>query len=137
MVHAVIWSLGANALAFMVVSSLSEASPLDRLQGALFVDVFRNRPGETTRFEPGQAKVEDLFVLAQRILGTEPARRLFDSMALEQGLAGVLPWPTDAMIVQLERVLAGNVGAASAHAMVARVAGPRQYQHDRVDRHCR
>ncbi len=27
------------------------------------------------------------------------------------------------MIVQLERVLAGNVGAASAHAMVARVAG--------------
>jgi Na+/proline symporter/nitrogen-specific signal transduction histidine kinase len=123
LVHAVIWSLGANALVFMIVSALSEASPLDRLQGALFVDVFRNRPGETTRFQPGQAKAEDLFVLAQRILGTEPARRLFDSMAHEQGLAGVLPWPTDAMIVQLERVLAGNVGAASAHAMVARVAG--------------
>ena len=123
LVHAVIWSVGANTLVFMIVSSLSEGSPLDRLQGALFVDVFRNRPGETTRFEPGQAKAEDLFVLAQRILGTQPARRLFDSIAHEQGLAGVLPWPTDAMIVQLERVLAGNVGAASAHAMVARVAG--------------
>ncbi len=86
LVHAVIWSLGANTLVFMIVSALSEASPLDRLQGALFVDVFRNRPGETTRFEPGQAKAEDLFVLAQRILGTEPARRLFDSMAHEQGL---------------------------------------------------
>ena len=80
-------------------------------------------PDETTRFEPGQANAEDLFVLAQRILGTEPARRLFDSMAHEQGLGRRLPWPTDAMIVQLERVLAGNVGAASAHAMVARVAG--------------
>jgi hypothetical protein len=107
----------------MIVSSLSEASPLDRLQGALFVDVFSNRPDESTRFEPGQANAEDLFVLAQRILGTEPARQLFDSMAQEQGSAGVLPWPTDAMIVQLERVLAGNVGAASAHAMVSRVAG--------------
>ena len=123
LVHAVIWSLGTNTLVFMIVSTLSEASPLDRLQGALFVDVFRNRPDEATRFEPGQAKAEDLFVLAQRILGTEPARKLFDSMAHEQGLAGVLPWPTDAMIGQLERVLAGNVGAASAHAMVARVAG--------------
>ncbi len=123
LVHAVIWSLGANTLMFMIVSALSEASQLDRLQGALFVDVFHNQPDETTRFEPGQTNVEDLFVLAQRILGTEPARRLFDSMAREQGLTGVLPWPTDTMIVQLERVLAGNVGAASAHAMVARVAG--------------
>ena len=123
LVHAVIWSLGANTLVFLVVSTLSEASPLDRLQGALFIDVFRNRPDETTRFEPGQANAEDLFVLAQRILGTEPARRLFDTMAFEQGIASGLPRPTDAMIVQLERVLAGNVGAASAHAMVARVAG--------------
>ena len=123
LVHAVIWSLGANTLMFMIVSALSEASQLDRLQGALFVDVFRNQPDETTRFEPGQTNVEDLFVLAQRILGTEPARNLFDSMAREQGLTKGLPSPTDAMIVQLERVLAGNVGAASAHAMVARVAG--------------
>jgi signal transduction histidine kinase len=123
LVHAVIWSLGVNTLVFVVVSTLTEASPLDRLQGALFVDVFRVRPDGTTRFEPGQANAEDLFVLAQRILGTEPARKLFDSMAQEQGHASGLPRPTDAMIVQLERVLAGNVGAASANAMVSRVAG--------------
>ena len=123
LVHAVIWSVGLNTLVFMIVSTLSEASQLDRLQGALFVDVFRIRSHEATRFEPGQANAEDLFVLAQRILGTEPARKLFDSMAREQGLASGLPWPTDAMIVQLERVLAGNVGAASAHAMVVRIAG--------------
>ena len=123
LVHAVIWSLGANTLVFMIVSSLSEASPLDRLQGALFVNVFHNRPDETTRFDPGHANAEDLFVLAQRILGTDPARRLFDNMAREQGVGKGLPQPTDAMILHLERVLAGNVGAASAHAMVARVAG--------------
>ena len=105
LVHAVVWSLGANTLVFMIVSALSEASQMERLQGALFVDVFRNQPDETTRFEPGQANAEDLFVLAQRILGTEPARSLFDSMAREQGLGNGLPWPTDAMIVQLERVL--------------------------------
>ncbi len=68
-------------------------------------------------------RVEDLFVLAQRILGAVPARKLFDSMVAEQGSSGNLPIPTDAIIVNLERELAGSVGAASAHAMVSRVAG--------------
>ncbi len=123
LVHALVWSLGTNTLTFMVVSSLTEAKPLELLQGALFVDVFRDMPNESTRFEPGQAHAEDLFVLAQRILGTGPARKLFDKMAWEQGLTSGLPNPTAAIIVQLERVLAGSVGAASAHAMVGRVAG--------------
>ncbi len=123
LVHALVWSLGVNTMVFMVISSLTEAKPLELLQGALFVDVFRDMPNESTRFEPGQVQAEDLFVLAQRILGTGPARKLFDEMAWEQGLTSGLPNPTAAIIVQLERVLAGSVGAASAHAMVGRVAG--------------
>ena len=62
-------------------------------------------------------------MLAQRILGALPARQLFDEMATEQGRQVGLPHPTDAMIVRLELVLAGSVGAASAHAMVRGIAG--------------
>ncbi len=64
-----------------------------------------------------------MYVLAQRILGTEQARRLFDGISREQGTSAGLPEPTDAMILQLERELAGTVGAASSHAMVRRIAG--------------
>ena len=61
--------------------------------------------------------------MAQRILGNATAQRLFDEMAREQGRDGGLPLPTNEVISRLERELAGSIGAASAHAMVSRIAG--------------
>lgn len=123
LVHAVFWSVGMNALAFVLVSSLTRPNDLERLQSTLFVDVYRSSGGGPSRTTVGTADSEDLFVLAQRILGTEPARRLFDEMAAEQGTDAGLPHATDAVIARLERELAGSIGAASAHAMVTRIAG--------------
>ena len=123
LLHALIWSLGANVLAFLTVSVLTEATTLERLQGAQFVSADTTSPGDQPQFETGTAKTEDLFILAQRILGADPARELFDSMARRQGRTSGLPAPTQEMMMQLERVLAGLVGAPSAHAMVGRVAG--------------
>ena len=123
LVHALVWSLGLNATAFVVVSSLSEANPLERLQAVLFVDVFRSGGGSAAGFANRSASTEDLYVLAQRILGTDPARRLFEEMSRDQGRSSGLPLPTDTVIARLERELAGSIGAASAHAMVSRIAG--------------
>ena len=123
LVHALLWSLGANTLIFLIISTLSSPTALERLQGTLFVDIFRKNPSEPTRFEPGQATSEDLFVLAQRIMGTIPARRLFDEMAATHGSINGLPYPTDVVISRLERELTGSIGAASAHAMVRGVTG--------------
>ncbi|MEM7025647.1 MAG: sodium:solute symporter, partial [Pseudomonadota bacterium] len=123
LVHAVMWSIGANAMTFICVSSLTQPEALERLQGALFVDVYRSAGGAPSGFSAGTANSEDLFVLAQRILGTEPARHLFDEMAREQGMMSGLPHPTDTLIARLERELAGSIGAVSAHAMVTRIAG--------------
>jgi signal transduction histidine kinase len=123
LIHSLVWSIGANTLLFLIVSGLTDKRPLERLQGALFVDVFHSAAGETPRFVEDSATSEDLFVLAQRILGTDPAREMFDEMARRQGLTTGLPNPTDAVIAWLERELTGSVGAASAHAMVRRVAG--------------
>ena len=123
LVHAVVWSVGANALIFLVVSTLTEPSALERLQGSLFVNVYRAADGGASTNAIGSADTEDLFVLAQRILGNEPARALFDEMASDQGRVGALPYATDAVIARLERELAGSIGAASAHAMVTRITG--------------
>jgi len=123
LVHAVVWSVGGNALFFMIGSALSGAAPLERLQGAQFVDIFRSTRAGAARAEIETASPEDLFILAQRIMGAVPARRLFDEMARAQGRATGLPYPTDAMIDKLERELAGSIGGASAHAMVSRLVG--------------
>ncbi|MEM6945819.1 MAG: sodium:solute symporter, partial [Pseudomonadota bacterium] len=99
LVHATIWSLGINTLLFISVSLLAPMRPLELLQGALFVDVFRlGGGGDTPRFTHRETAAEELFVLAQRILGADTARRLFDDIARSQGLDGTLPLPDDVMI---------------------------------------
>ena len=123
LVHAVVWSVGANTLVFVAVSSLTDTDMLERLQAAMFVDVYRTAGSGPTEIAVQTAGAEDLFILAQRILGANPARRLFDEMARDQGLASGLPKPSDAVVSRLERELAGSIGAASAHAMVSRIAG--------------
>ena len=123
LVHAVIWSVGSNVLIFMLVSSLTRADALERLQSTLFVDVFRSSGGEPTSFSAGTVDSEALFALAQRILGAAPTRRLFDEMAIAQGRTTGMPHANDMVIARLERELAGSIGAASAHALVTRIAG--------------
>ncbi len=123
LVHALFWSLSANTLLMIFASLAREPKPLEWLQSALFVDVFRTSPGVTHRVVQRSAASEDLFILAQRILGEGPARRLFNEAAREQGISSGLPDATDAFIARLERELSGSVGAASAHAMVTQAAG--------------
>ena len=123
LVHAVVWSVGLNALVFLIVSSLTESNALERLQGALFVDVFRSAGDGAPGVAIGSVDSEALYLLAQHILGSDPAQRLFDEMARGQGRAVGMPVATDAVVARVERELAGSIGAASAHAMVTRIAG--------------
>ena len=121
-VHAVFWSMLLNTGAFFVVSLLSFPRPLERLQGAQFVNVFehsRNAPG----WSQGTAEAEDLLIMSQRILGAAEAQTLFQRQAQAQGKAGYLPDTTPEFVEALERELAGSVGAATAHAMVGQITG--------------
>ena len=122
LVHAVFWSLSLNTLAFLVVSLVSFPSPLERLQGAQIVDVFKHSSGGQ-RWRGGMAQSEDLLLMAQRIIGASQAQTLFRRVTAEQGLEGYLPEPTPEFLNQLERELAGSVGAATAHAMVGQIVG--------------
>lgn len=120
LLHAVFWSLLLNCAAFALGSLVTFPTPLERLQGAQFVNVFDHstsaRPWTRTA-----AEAEDLLVMAQRIIGGPEAQAFFQRAALDQGRSGYLPDVTPAFIARLERELSGSVGAATAHAMVSQL----------------
>ncbi|MEM7519969.1 MAG: ATP-binding protein [Pseudomonadota bacterium] len=121
-VHAVLWSLSLNALAFFVVSVLTFPAPIERLQGAQFVNAL-DQDGGAQNWSASLAGSEDLMIMAQRILGAREAQAFFRSEATAQGMRGGFPEPTPAFIQALERELAASVGAATAHAMVSQIVG--------------
>jgi Na+/proline symporter/signal transduction histidine kinase len=122
MVHATLWSLSLNAIAFCAVSLASFPSPLERLQGAQYVNVFDHSAGPRG-WTGSVAQSEDLMIMSQRILGAGQAQELFSSEAEAQGVSGHLPEPTPVFLERLERELAGSVGAATAHAMIGQIVG--------------
>lgn len=122
LVHALVWSLGLNALAFVAVSLLTLPTPVERMQGAQFIDAF-GRGADARGWSRGSAEAEDLLVMAQRLLGPEEAQDLFRAAAADQGKTGRLPDVTPDFVAALERRLAGSVGAATAHAMIGQILG--------------
>lgn len=122
LVHAILWSISLNALVFFVASLVGFPSPLERLQGAQFVNVYEHsrRP---QGWSGSAAQSEDLMIMAQRILGAREAQMLFEREAGRQGVSGYLPEPSPDFLQVLERELSGSVGAATAHAMIGQIVG--------------
>ncbi|TYB89712.1 ATP-binding protein [Oceaniovalibus sp. ACAM 378] len=123
-VHATLWSIGLNTLVFITVSLLGFPGPLERLQGAEFVNIFRHSAG-ARGWAPAGVEPEDLLMMSQRILGAAEAQALFQAAAARQGKKGYLPDPTPEFLERLERELSGSVGAATAHAMLGQITGGR------------
>ncbi len=121
-VHAVFWSMVLNTLAYVAGSLISFPQPVERLQGAQFVNVFEHSAALRSGAHSGVATAEDLLVMAQRIMGAEQAQSLFQRAATQQGKHGYLPDTTMEFVDSLERELAGSVGAATAHAMLSQIA---------------
>ena len=109
LIHALFWSLTLNAAAFCLGSLLTFPGPVERLQGAAFVNVFEGGGGPR-RWARGQAEPEALLIMAQRILGEDAALALFQAAARAQGKDGFLPDPTPAFLDRLEARLSGSVG---------------------------
>ncbi|WP_415403364.1 ATP-binding protein [Tateyamaria sp. SN3-11] len=121
-VHAVAWSLTLNMAAFLAVSLMTFPHPLERLQGAQFVNVF-DRSTQARGWDASRATSEDLMIMTQRILGPQEAQTLFRAEARRQGVSGELPEATPGFLQHLERELAASVGAATAHAMISQLVG--------------
>ncbi|MEO3415822.1 sensor histidine kinase [Roseovarius sp. CAU 1744] len=122
LVHAVMWSMLLNTGGFILFSLFSFPTPIERLQGAQFVNVYEHSP-TTGGWTGGLAQTEDLLIMAQRIMGGSQAQTFFARAAERQGIGGYLPEPSPDFLQELERELSGSVGAAAAHAMVGQIVG--------------
>ncbi|MDN3517621.1 sensor histidine kinase [Aquisalimonas lutea] len=120
--HALFWSMLGNVGSIVVISLLTRQSDIERIQAALFVDVFL-RSEQDTRFWQGNATIGDVEALLARFVGEERARK---------ALAHYLPRGDDpaeaagrqappGLVNHAERVLSGTIGSASARVMVSSI----------------
>lgn len=119
LVNAVFWSLFLNTATLVVVSLFTTQSVLERVQATIFAELFRRTSGPGRALIRGSAAPNDLYFVAQRVLGEARATALFESAGAEAGTPE--SEPTAQFIDRLERELAGSIGAASAHVMLSKV----------------
>ncbi|RMD60966.1 MAG: histidine kinase, partial [Alphaproteobacteria bacterium] len=122
--HALFWSMTANVGGYVLGSLLSRPSAMERIQAALFVDVFSHSGAHGgSQFWRGSATVADLRDLLGRFIGTREAEHVLAEYAHSRGLNLSKLREADAALVSfVEHLLAGAIGAASARVMVASVA---------------
>lgn len=123
LMHAFFWSISANILFFVIGSLSRDLNPLEQLQSAVFVDAYRSNAESGQQLVGRAASADSLFDLAQRVMGANQAYGIFQNYARAKNEKTEFPIPDDAFINHLERRMASSVGAASARAMISRVAG--------------
>ncbi|RUM99867.1 sodium:solute symporter [Pseudaminobacter arsenicus] len=122
LVHSVFWSLFLNTSLLVSVSLMTRQSVMERIQASLFVDIFKRGTRIQPHFIHGSATTDDLFFVAERVLGWERAHALFEPAHLPRGAAtDGLGGVSSEFIGRLERELAGSIGAASAHVLLSKV----------------
>ena len=122
LVHGIMWSIILNTSMFVIFSLVTFPAPLERLQGAQFVNVFDHSTAAPA-WTAAAAGAEDLLIMSQRIIGSTDAQAFFEKEAVGQGKQGYLPEVTPDFVERLERKLSGSVGAATAHAMIGQLIG--------------
>jgi Na+/proline symporter/nitrogen-specific signal transduction histidine kinase len=120
--HCLFWSLTANVLAFLAVSSRRSPNAAEAAQASAYVDAFKHGRPAGLPIWRGSAEIAELMALAERFLGSERTRRAFEGFARSRGAAAPANLPADAQTVHFaETLLSGAIGGASARVMVASV----------------
>lgn len=121
LVHSVFWTFLLNTGMLVCVSLATNQSALERIQATLFVDIFRRHPSAQPHILRGSATTEELFFVAERVLGWQRARALFDASDIPRGSAASHFGVSSEFITKLEREMASSIGAASAHVLLSKV----------------
>ncbi len=121
--HSLFWSMLANVGGYVLVSLASRQTALERIQAALFVDVYRTRSAASrSPVWQGTATFSDLYNLVMRFVGRRRADRAYDQYRKRTGTSLKMVSEADPGLVHFtESLLAGAIGAASARVMVGTV----------------
>ena len=124
--HSLMWSLLLNAGCYVIGSLLTEQTILEHTQATRFVDVFE-RSEEIDRLQMWGSTIPfgTLRTLVVRFLGERRTRDFLHSWPVDWHDDHALNQPAPPELVnQVEKMLAGAVGAASAHVIIASVTEP-------------
>ncbi len=119
--HALFWSMFFNIGGLVLVSLYTRQSDMERIQAALFVDVFQ-RSERDARFWQGTATVGDLEDLLARFTGDAEAARAIRGYSRSRGARLTADQEAPAALINLaERILTGHIGSASARVMMSSI----------------
>ncbi|MEZ5810183.1 MAG: PAS domain-containing hybrid sensor histidine kinase/response regulator [Rhizobiaceae bacterium] len=117
--HGVMWSLGVNTVCFVLGSLSRIATPLERIQAAIFVP---RDPGPIPihrRFRTA-VTIDDLKDAIARYLGVERTERSFHAFAQEEGRELAGNEPADTRVIRFsEQLLTSAVGSSSARLILS------------------
>ena len=120
--HSVFWSMFVNVGLLVGISLFDKQNTIERVQAALFVDVFRHSERDDTRLWSGTATVAELKELVARFLGLDETKKAFAEYESLYDLDIRSSDQADSnLVVFAERKLAGAIGAASARVMISSV----------------
>lgn len=117
-VHATLFSLGANAALFVGVSLGVRPTLQERLDASRFLEPFQRSGQQTVR-------VGDLAVVLERFFGAERSRSILEDFAAQRGEAvpqAQMP-ASPVLEAHVESLLASTMGGATARALLASVLG--------------
>jgi Na+/proline symporter/CheY-like chemotaxis protein/two-component sensor histidine kinase len=118
--HGVLWSLGLNILAFVTVSLLTSATPIERLQANVFVESDRAPIVPSFRLWRSSVTVEELIATVARYLGEERTRKSFESFSQIRRVSLDPRREADMHLIRYaEHVLASAIGAASSRLVLS------------------
>lgn len=118
--HALFWSMLANIGGYVVVSLWGELSPIDRIQGGLFVDVFNNTQGiKDSQYWQGTVTIASLQGLVARFVGADRAKKDFQAFAKTNKISlGHDDIANSQMLARAESLLSGAIGSATARVII-------------------
>ena len=121
--HTVFWSMFFNIGLFFGVSLFSTQDEVEKKQATLFVDVFKHSvEAEKSSFWRATASVGELRSILERFLGKARTHEALEAYAKDNQINLEQELTADAGLVSYtEKLLAGAIGSASAHAMVTSV----------------
>ncbi len=118
--HGVIWSIGANILAFVLISLVTKHTEIERSQAQAFVHIDTSYSFNKIEKLPATLTVSDLQNIASGYLGVDSVERAYNEYAANQFLELDPMAKVDAGLLRYtERLLAAAIGAPSARLVMA------------------
>ncbi len=118
--HGVLWSLGFNVLAFIGVSLVTSATPIERMQASVFVRSENAPMAPGFRLWRSSVTVGELISTVARYLGEERTRSSFESFAQTRRLSLAPASEADIHLLRYaEHILASAIGGASSRLVLS------------------